>query len=199
DADRRQAARRHRPPESGTFRVAPAQDPLGQDAAPLDPGARRRLRPGRSHHHRRSECAGTDKERPPPMKTRPMLTLEDCKKISTAAEAEARKNSWNVCIAILDDGGHLLHLARMDGSTPANARIAVEKGRTAAETRRSTANWQERVGKRLELLRMPEVTPVQGGVPIVVDGTCVGAVGVSGVQSHEDEQIAAAGIKALGR
>jgi glc operon protein GlcG len=132
------------------------------------------------------------------MKQRPMLTLEDCKNISAAAEAEARKNSWNVCIAILDDGGHLLHLARMDGATPANARIAVEKGRTAAETRRSTANWQERVGKRTELLRMPGVTPVQGGLPIVVDGVGIGGVGVSGVQSHEDEQIAAAGIKALG-
>ena len=132
------------------------------------------------------------------MKQRPMLTLEDCKKIAAAAEAEARRNNWNVCIAILDDGGHLLHLARMDGATPANARIAIEKGRTAAETRRSTANWQERVAKRTELLRMPGVTPVQGGVPIVVDGTCVGGVGVSGVQSHEDEQIAAAGIKALG-
>ncbi|TMH26621.1 MAG: heme-binding protein [Betaproteobacteria bacterium] len=132
------------------------------------------------------------------MKQRPMLTLDDCKKMSSAAEAEARRNNWNVCIAILDDGGHLLHLARMDGATPANARIALEKGRTAAETRRSTANWQERVAKRIELLRMPEVTPVQGGVPIVIDGTCVGAVGVSGVQSHEDEQIAAAGIKALG-
>ena len=132
------------------------------------------------------------------MKQRPMLTLDDCKKISAAAESEAKRNNWNVCIAILDDGGHLLHLARMDGATPANARIAVEKGRTAAETRRSTANWQERVGKRVELLRMPGVTPVQGGVPIVIDGTCVGAVGISGVQSHEDGQIAAAGIKALG-
>jgi glc operon protein GlcG len=132
------------------------------------------------------------------MKQRPMLTLEDCKKITAAAEAEARRNNWNVCIAILDDGGHLLHLARMDGATPANSRIAVEKGRTAAETRRSTANWQERVAKRTELLRMPGVTPVQGGLPIVIDGTCVGGVGISGVQSHEDEQIAAAGIKALG-
>ena len=132
------------------------------------------------------------------MKTRPMLTLDDCRKISVAAEQEARKNNWNVCIAILDDGGHLLHLIRMDGATPANARIAIEKGRTAAETRRSTANWQERVAKRVELLRMPGVTPVQGGLPVVLEGTCVGAVGVSGVQSHEDEQIAAAGIKALG-
>jgi uncharacterized protein GlcG (DUF336 family) len=132
------------------------------------------------------------------MKQRPMLTLEDCKKISAAAEAEAKKNNWNVCIAILDDGGHLLHLARMDGATPANARIAVAKGRTAAETRRSTGSWQERIAKRPEMLGMPEVTPVQGGLPIVVEGTCVGGVGVSGVQSHEDEQIAAAGIKALG-
>ena len=132
------------------------------------------------------------------MKTRPMLTLEDCRKISAAAEAEAKKNKWNVCIAVLDDGGHLLHLVRMDGATPANARIAVGKGRTAAETRRSTANWQERVKTRPELLRMPGVTPVQGGLPITVEGSCIGGVGVSGVQSHEDEQIAKAGIDALG-
>jgi len=126
-----------------------------------------------------------------------MLTLEDCRKITAAAEAEARKNNWNVVIAILDDGGHLLHLARMDGASPANARIAVEKGRTAAETRRSTLVWQERIAKRPELLNMPEVTPVQGGLPIMAEGMCVGAVGISGVQSHEDEQIAAAGIAAL--
>lgn len=133
------------------------------------------------------------------MKTRSMLTLEDCKKISAAAEAEARNNTWSVCIAILDDGGHLLHLVRMDGATPANARIALGKGRTAAETRRSTAMWEERIkGGRLSMLKMPGVTPVQGGLPIVIDGTCIGAVGVSGVQSHEDEQIAKAGIAALG-
>jgi uncharacterized protein GlcG (DUF336 family) len=131
------------------------------------------------------------------MKTRPMLTLEDCRKISAASEAEAKKNKWNVCIAILDDGGDLLHLIRMDGSTPANAHIAVEKGRTAARTRRSTLTWQERISKRPELLQMPGVTPVQGGLPIMVEGVCVGGVGISGVQSHEDEQIAAAGIKAL--
>jgi glc operon protein GlcG len=133
------------------------------------------------------------------MKTRSMLTLDDCKKIATAAEAEAKKNNWNVCITIHDDGGHLLHLIRMDGATPANSRIAIEKGRTAAETRRSTAMWEERVKSgRLVMLKMPGVTPVQGGLPIVIDGACVGAVGVSGVQSHEDEQIAKAGIDALG-
>ena len=133
------------------------------------------------------------------MKSRPMLTLDDCRRISAAAEAEAKKNSWNVCIAVLDDGGHLLHLIRMDGASPANARIAVEKGRTAAESRRSTAAWQERIRTRPELLRMPEITPVQGGLPIMVEGGCVGGVGVSGVQSHEDEQIAKAGIDALAR
>ena len=133
------------------------------------------------------------------MKNRPTLTLDDCRKISAAAEAEAKKNNWNVCISILDDGGHLLHLIRMDGASPANARIAVEKGRTAAESRRSTAAWQERIRTRPELLRMPEITPVQGGLPIMVEGGCVGGVGVSGVQSHEDEQIAKAGIDALAR
>jgi uncharacterized protein GlcG (DUF336 family) len=127
-----------------------------------------------------------------------MLTLEDCRKIAGAAEAEAKRNNWSVAIAILDDGGHLLHFLRMDGATPANARIAVEKGRTAAESRRSTAMWEERIKQgRMSMLRMPGVTPVQGGLPIVVDGVCVGGVGVSGVQSHEDEQIAAAGIGAL--
>jgi uncharacterized protein GlcG (DUF336 family) len=132
------------------------------------------------------------------MKMRPMLTLEDCKKISGAAEAEAKKNGWNVCITILDDGGHLLHLVRMDGATPANSRIAIEKGRTAAESRRSTANWEERIkAGRNSILRMPGITPIQGGLPIVIDGQCVGAVGVSGVQSHEDEQIAKAGIDSL--
>ena len=132
------------------------------------------------------------------MKTRPVLTLEDCLTISAAAEKEARNNNWMVAIAILDDGGHLLHFARMDGATPANAGIALEKGRTAAISRRSTGKWQEIVkGGRTEMLKMPGILPVQGGVPIVADGTCIGAVGVSGVQSHQDEQIAQAGIDAL--
>ena len=131
------------------------------------------------------------------MKTRPMLTLEDCRRISEASVAESMKNNWKVAIAILDDGGHLLHFVRMDGATPANARIAMEKGRTAAETRRSSGAWQERIKTRPEMLKMPGILPVQGGVPIVVDGACVGAVGVSGVQSHEDEQIAQAGINAV--
>lgn len=131
------------------------------------------------------------------MKNRPMLTLDDCRKIAAAAEAEALKNNWNVCIAILDDGGHLLHLARMDGATPANAEIAVLKARTAALTRRSSKMWEDRVAAgRLVMMKMP-VLPVQGGLPVVAEGVCLGGVGVSGVQSHEDEQIAAAGIRAV--
>lgn len=132
------------------------------------------------------------------MRTKPCLTLADVKKIAAAAEAEAVKHGWNVAIAILDDGGHLLGFLRMDGATPANAEIAVEKARTAAVSRRSSKAWEERVaGGRLAMLKMP-VLPVQGGLPIMVQGECVGGIGVSGVQSHEDEQIAQAGIDALG-
>jgi uncharacterized protein GlcG (DUF336 family) len=132
------------------------------------------------------------------MRSKPALTLEDCRRVAAAAEAEARRHGWNVAIAILDDGGHLLHFHRMDGATPANATIALEKGRTAAVSRRSTKVWEERVaGGRLSMLSMP-VLPVQGGLPILVEGECVGGIGVSGVASHEDEQIGQAGIDALG-
>ena len=132
------------------------------------------------------------------MKMRPMLTLEDVKKITAAAEAEANQHHWNVAIAILDDGGHLMSLTRMDGATPANVTIATEKARTAALSRRSSGAWEDRVkAGRLSMLMMPGMLPVQGGVPILVEGVCVGAVGVSGVQSHEDAQIANAGIAVL--
>ena len=132
------------------------------------------------------------------MKNRMALTQEDCLTIAAAAEAEARRNSWNVAIAILDDGGHLMHFQRMDGATPANAAIAVEKGRTAAMSRRSSGVWEEMVKSgRTAMLKMPGILPVQGGMPILADGGCIGGVGVSGVQSHQDEQIAQAGIDAL--
>jgi glc operon protein GlcG len=131
------------------------------------------------------------------MKTKPCLTLDDCKKIIAACEADARRNKWEVVIAILDDGGHLLMLERMDGATPANAEIAVKKGRSAAISRRSTKMWEDRIKDgRLSMLKMP-VLPVQGGIPVMYQGECVGAIGVSGVQSHEDEQIAQAGANAL--
>ena len=132
------------------------------------------------------------------MKSKPCLTLADVKKIAAGCEAEAIKNKWNVVIAVLDDGGHLLLLQRMDGATPFNAQVAVEKGRSAAVSRRSTKNWEDRIAAgRNAMLNMP-VLPVQGGLPIMHQGECVGAIGVSGVQSHEDEQIAQAGLDALG-
>ena len=131
------------------------------------------------------------------MRTRPALTLADCKKIAAAAEAEAVKNNWQVSVAILDDGGNVLHLFRMDGANRLTPEIATQKGRTAALTGRASKSWEDRIKDgRLAMLRMP-VLPVQGGLPIVHEGECVGGVGVSGVQSHEDEQIAQAGIAAL--
>jgi uncharacterized protein GlcG (DUF336 family) len=131
------------------------------------------------------------------MKTKPVLTLEDCEEIQAACRAEAVKNKWNVTVAIVDDGGHLLSLARMDGTGPVTAEIASRKAHAAAVSRRSTKLAEDRIASRPALIKMP-VLPVQGGVPIMHQGHCVGAVGVSGVQSHEDEQVAAAGIAALG-
>ena len=132
------------------------------------------------------------------MRTKPCLSLDDCKKMIAACEAEARRNSWNVAIAILDDGGHLLMFLRMDGATPANADNAAQKGRTAAVSRRSTKAWEDRIAAgRVSTLSMP-VMAVQGGIPVIYQGECVGAIGVSGVQSHEDEQIAKAGVDVLG-
>ena len=132
------------------------------------------------------------------MKTRPALTLADCEKIAAAALAEAKRNNWMVAVAIVDDGGHLLHFVRMDGASPASAAISVEKARTAAMTRRTSGMWEERIKQgRTAMLKMPGILPVQGGVPIIAEASCVGAVGVSGVQSHEDERIAQAGIDAL--
>ena len=130
------------------------------------------------------------------MKTKPILTLEDCEKMQAACRAEAVKNKWNVTVAIVDDGGHLLHLARMNGVAPVTAEIATLKAHAAAVSRRSTKVAEDRIASRPALIKMP-VLPVQGGVPILVQGECVGAVGVSGVQSHEDEIVANAGIAAL--
>ena len=131
------------------------------------------------------------------MKTKSYLTNDDCKKIAAGCVAEAIKNKWAVSIAILDDGGNLLYLERMDGANPLSAEIAQRKGRTSAMTGRPSMMWEQRIKEgRLAMLAMP-VLPVQGGMPIPVDGQNVGGVGVSGVQSHEDEQIAAAGIALL--
>ena len=132
------------------------------------------------------------------MKTKHYLTLDDCKKIMAAAEAEAGRNSWAVCIAVVDDGGHLLAFQRLDACATASVAIAQGKARSAAIRRRPTKNDEDMVNNgRMSALSMPGVTFLEGGVPIMVEGELVGAVGVSGVKSSEDAQVAQAGIDAL--
>ncbi len=133
------------------------------------------------------------------MKTKPVLTLEDVKKIAAGAEAEAVKNNWAVTISVVDDGGHLLWLQRLDGAAPVSAWIGPQKAITAAVGRRESAVYEKMVNEgRVSFLSVQPVTPLEGGVPIIVEGHYVGAVGVSGVKSSEDVQIAKAGIAALG-
>ena len=134
------------------------------------------------------------------MITKPVLSLDDVKKIAAAAEAEALKNNWAVCIAIVDDGGHLLWLQRLDGAAPISAQIAPAKARTAAVGRRESRLYEEMVnGGRVSFLSAPGLEGLlEGGVPVLKDGQCLGAVGVSGVKSTEDAQIARAGIAAIG-
>jgi len=134
------------------------------------------------------------------MKTRPVLELADIKSVAAAAEAEAVKNNWAVTIAIVDDGGHLLWLQRLDGAAPISAHIAPAKANTAALGRRESRAYEEMInGGRVSFLSAPDLKGMlEGGVPIQKDGFCIGAVGVSGVKSTEDAQIARAGIAALG-
>lgn len=134
------------------------------------------------------------------MKQRPCLTLDDVRRVAAAAEAEAQRNGWAVTIAIADDGGHLLWLQRLDGAAPISARIAPAKARTAALGRRESKSYEEMINQgRHSFLSAPGLEGMlEGGVPIVVGGECIGAVGVSGVKSGEDAQIARAGIAALG-
>jgi uncharacterized protein GlcG (DUF336 family) len=128
------------------------------------------------------------------------LELADVKLMAAAAEAEALKNNWPVTIAIVDDGGHLLWLQRLDGAATLSAHIAPAKAHTAAMGRRETKVYEDIInGGRTSFLSAPEVKGMlEGGVPIMKDGQCLGAVGVSGVKSTEDAQIAKAGIAAIG-
>ena len=132
------------------------------------------------------------------MRTKPCLTSADVKKMMAAALAEAGKNNWNVTVAIVDDGGFMLHLERMDGAAVTTAEVAVGKARTSALTRRPSKFFEERVKERPAFIAFPAGLFIQGALPIMHQGECVGAIGASGVQSFEDEQIARAGIAALG-
>ena len=133
------------------------------------------------------------------MKTQQILTHEDVRRIAAAAEAEATHNNWAVTLAIVDSGGHLLWLQRLDGAAPISAEIAPAKARTAALGRRESKVYEDMINQgRVSFLSAPTLHGMlEGGVPIMVDGQCLGAVGVSGVKSTEDAQIARAGIAAL--
>ncbi len=132
------------------------------------------------------------------MRNKPSLTTADAHKMMAACKAEAQKQKWSVTIAIVDDAGYPLLVERMDGCGPISAEVAVGKARTAAITRRPTKFWEERVKERPAFLTFPGDVMFQGGLPLMHQNECVGAIGVSGVQSHEDEQIAQAGVAALG-
>lgn len=134
------------------------------------------------------------------MQTKPVLGLADIRKVAAAAEAEALANKWAVTIAIVDDGGHLLWLQRLDGAAPISAHIAPSKAITAAVGRRESKVYEDMINNgRVSFVTAPFIDGMlEGGVPVIVDGHVVGAVGVSGVKSNEDAQIARAGIAALG-
>lgn len=126
------------------------------------------------------------------------LTLDDAKKIAAAAEAEARRNDWPVVIAIVDDGGHLLLLLRLDNTQYGSIEVAIQKARSAIAFRRQTKVLEEQVTQgQVRYLGLPGAIPIEGGLPIVSENQFIGAIGVSGVRSHQDAQIAQAGIDAL--
>ena len=130
---------------------------------------------------------------------KPVLTLDAIKRIATAADAEAARNNWKVVIAIVDEAGHLLYLQRHEDTQLASLQIAQAKARTAALYRRPTKAFADRLASDngISVLALPDVIALEGGLPIIVDGRTIGAVGVSGVTSQQDAQIAQAGINAL--
>lgn len=133
------------------------------------------------------------------MKTKSILEFSDVKAMAAAAEAEAHKHNWAVSIAIVDDGGHLLWFQRLDGAAPISAHIAPGKARASALGRRESKVYEDMInGGRASFLSAPGLEGMlEGGVPILKDGQCLGAVGVSGVKSSEDAQIAKAAVAAL--
>ena len=137
---------------------------------------------------------------PPPPPYGPPITLEQAKKVMVGAEAEAKKNSWNVVMVVLDSGGNLVMLQRMDGAQFGSIEVAKDKAYSAVAFRRPTKAFDDALaqgGANLRILKLSGATPLEGGIPIVVDGKLIGAVGVSGVTSAQDAQIGRAGIDNL--
>src|SRR5881628_3472151 len=137
---------------------------------------------------------------PPPPPYGTPITLEQAKKVMAGAEAEAKKNNWNVVMVVLDSGGNLVMLQRMDGAQFGSIEVAKEKAYSAVAFRRPTKAFDDALaqgGNNLRILRVPGASPLEGGIPIVVDGKLIGSVGVSGVTSAQDAQIGRAGIDSL--
>ena len=132
------------------------------------------------------------------MQHKAVLSQNEVAQILQAARDEAQQQGWAVAIAVVDDGGHPLALERLDGCAPIGAYIATEKARSAAIGRRETKGYEDMVnGGRTAFVSAPLITSLEGGVPVLVDGQVVGAVGVSGVKAEQDAQVAKAGIAAL--
>ena len=132
--------------------------------------------------------------------TKKAVTLELAKKVAVAAEAEARKNNWNVVVAIVDDGANLVYLERMDNTQIGSIEVAIQKARTAISFKRPSKTFEDMVaGGRAAILSLPGVVPLEGGLPLVVDGQFIGAIGISGATSQQDGLVAKAGAEALGQ
>ena len=126
------------------------------------------------------------------------ITLEGAKKAMAAAEAEARKNNWNVAIAILDAGANLILFQKLDDTQLGSVNIAIGKAKTAVNFKRPTKALEEMIaGGRQVFLAVEGITPLQGGLPVMADGKLIGAVGVSGVMSSQDEQVSQAAVNVL--
>jgi glc operon protein GlcG len=132
------------------------------------------------------------------MQTKPVITVEEVVRVLDAARTEADKLKWPVSIAVVDDGGHLLGMLRLDSCAPIGAEISIGKARTAALGRRESKAYEDMInGGRTAFTTAPIVTALEGGIPLISDGHVIGAVGVSGMKPAEDTQIAKAGAAAL--
>ncbi|HYT96297.1 MAG TPA: heme-binding protein [Casimicrobiaceae bacterium] len=130
----------------------------------------------------------------------PEINLETAKKIAAGAAAEAKKNNWNMAVAIVDNHGMLIYYEIADDTQIAAATVAVDKARTSALWRRPSKEFEENVaGGRVAILRLGDITPIEGGLPIVVSGKMVGAIGVSGGTATQDGQVGKAGVDALSK
>ena len=128
------------------------------------------------------------------------LSLELAKKISTRAEAEAKKNNWTMVVAVVDDGGNLIYLERMDGTQIGSIEVAIAKARSANNFKRPTKAFEDALaGGRMAVLKLPGAMPLEGGIPIMIEGKVVGAIGVSGGTSSQDGEVAKAGIEAMNK